>query len=143
MFDTGISRNENTLCINLTQPQNIQTFCTVPSVKKWDLYSAVCLERHPVIIKPMREIELKFYNLLKQVEFENSLKCNYEVKKEKEEEQQKLKIADIDNVDSLVQTMQDFEDSYQEELDNFKFTPTVTGIYYLKHRNARNKDQDI
>jgi len=140
MFDAGISRNENTLCINLTQPQNIQTFCTVPSVKKWDLYSAVCLERHPVIIKPMHETELKFYNLLKQIEFENSLICNYELKKKEEEEYKKLKKADDDNLDSLVQTIQDFEDNYQEELDNFKFAPTVTGIYYLKHQNIRIKD---
>jgi len=127
MFDIGISRN--TLCINSTQPQNIQTFCTVPSVKKWDLYSAVCLERHPIIIKPMHQMESKFYNLLKQIEFENSLRCDYEIKKEKEEKRQSVKKADDENLDSLVQTIQDFEDSYQEELDNFKFAPKVTGIY--------------
>lgn len=101
---------------------------TASTKKQWDLYSAVCLERHPVIIKPMQEIELKFYNLLKKHEFENSLKCNHELKIEKEQKQDKIGNSDPDAV--VVQTVQDFEDNCQEELNNFKFAPTITGMNY-------------
>lgn len=99
---------------------------------KWDLYSAVCLERHPVITQPMQEIELKYYNLLKKIEYENSLKCDHELRVEKEEKQKKSssnRDNEDDNEDNiLIQTAQDLEDNYQEELNNFKFAPRITSM---------------
>lgn len=113
----------------MIQYQDTRTFAAAIATKKWDLYSAVCLERHPVIIQPMQEIELKFYNLLKKIEYENSMKSDYELKIEKEKKQKKSSSTnDMDNMDILVQTTQDIEDNYQEELNNFKFAPTVTSM---------------
>lgn len=112
---------------NVIQCRNTQTFDTVRATKKWDLYSAVCLERHPVITQSMQEIELKFHNMLRKIEYENSLKSDYELKKEQEKKQKKS--SKTDSVDTLVQTAQDLEDSYQEELNNFKFAPTVTSMH--------------
>ncbi|EFN76605.1 39S ribosomal protein L46, mitochondrial [Harpegnathos saltator] len=129
MFYTGTSKNTITTCPNLIQCYNVQTFATAPLTKKWDLYSSVCLERHPIITQSMQEIELKFYNMLKKIEFENSLKCDHELKREREQNQQNISItSNIDNKDDtiLIQTAQDFEDSNQEELDNFKFAPRIT-----------------
>jgi len=109
------------------QCRNTQTLDTTKVIKKWDLYSAVCLERHPVIIQSMQEIELKFHNMLKRIEYENSLKSDYELEKEKEKKQKKSSLTD--SIDAVVQTAQDIQDSYQEELNNFKFAPTVTSMY--------------
>ncbi|EZA59262.1 39S ribosomal protein L46, mitochondrial [Ooceraea biroi] len=121
----GISKKGNTICASVIQPQNVQTLCTAPVVKTWDLYSAVCLERHPIITKPMQEIELKFYTLLKQIELENSMICDYELKVE--EKKQLKKVDDNADMDSpLLQTVQDFEDNCQEEFNNFKFAPRIT-----------------
>lgn len=115
----------------MVQCQDTRTFGSATTKRKWDLYSAVCLERYPVIIKPMQELELKFYNMLKKIEYEKSLKCNHELRVEKEEKQKKSSKASNEDVNAniLIQTAQDFEDNCQEELNNFKFAPTVTSIY--------------
>ncbi|KAL2723144.1 hypothetical protein V1477_019735 [Vespula maculifrons] len=98
------------------------------SKSKWDLLSAVCLERHPIITKPMNEIETNYYNLLKRIEYENSMKSDHELKLEKEKLEQKQplesNIADTDIVS--LQTAQEFEDSCQEELKNFQFASRIT-----------------
>ncbi|XP_029164303.1 39S ribosomal protein L46, mitochondrial-like isoform X2 [Nylanderia fulva] len=107
------------------QCQDSQAFSSSTATKKWDLYSAVCLERHPVIVQPMQDMEQKFYNLLKRIEYENSFKSDHELRVEKEE---KLKNSseDVEKRDILIQTAQDFEDSSQEELNNFTFAPIIT-----------------
>ncbi|XP_012539695.1 39S ribosomal protein L46, mitochondrial [Monomorium pharaonis] len=120
------SREAAAIYPSVIRQRNARTFCTATAKRKWDLYSAVCLERHPVIIKPMQEIELKFHNILKKIEYENSLKSDHELKKEKEEKSKSVQDdADTDR-DAKVQTLQDIEESYQEELDSFKFAPTIT-----------------
>lgn len=99
------------------------------ATKKWDLYSAICLERHPVITQPMQEIELKFHNILKKIEYENSMKSDHELRTEREKKQKNSSnINNVDNTDILLQTAQDLEDNYQEELNNFKFAPRVTSM---------------
>ncbi|XP_011883466.1 PREDICTED: 39S ribosomal protein L46, mitochondrial [Vollenhovia emeryi] len=118
------SKKTAAICPNVIQHRDTRTFCTATATGKWDLYSAVCLERHPVITQPMQEIEQKFHDLLKKIEYENSLKSDYELKKIKEERQKKS--GDKDSADILVQTAQDLEDSFQEELNSFKFAPTIT-----------------
>lgn len=130
LFFTATSKKATTICSNVIQYWDTRTSGTATATRKWDLYSAVCLERHPVIIQSMQEIELKFHNMLKKVQYENSLKCDYELKVEREKEQKKLHSSNmnIDGTDIIVQTAQDFEDNYQEELNNFKFAPTVTSM---------------
>lgn len=68
IFYTGTSRKTVATC-SIVIPCQSQTFATAPVKEKWDLYSSACLERHPVIIQSMQEIELKFYNVLKKIEF--------------------------------------------------------------------------
>ncbi|KAL6447891.1 hypothetical protein ACFW04_000160 [Cataglyphis niger] len=125
---SGISRKIATVYPKVIQYQDTRAFGGTATTGKWDLYSAVCLERHPVITQPMQEIELKYYNLLKKIEYENSLKCDHELRVEKEEKQKKSSSNqdNEDNVDILIQTAQDFEDNCQEELNNFKFAPRIT-----------------
>jgi large subunit ribosomal protein L46 len=52
--------------------------------EKWDLVTAVCLERKPLITTPLTKLELDYKNLLSQVEFERSLKSDHEMRIEKE-----------------------------------------------------------
>ncbi|KAL0107799.1 hypothetical protein PUN28_014820 [Cardiocondyla obscurior] len=114
------------VCSNVIQYQDARMLTTA-NTKKWDLYSAVCLERHPIVTQSMQEIEAKFHNMLKTIEYENSLKSDYELKKEAENKQEKLnKTESVDDINVVMQTMQDIEDIYQEELNNFKFAPRVT-----------------
>ncbi|XP_014478687.1 PREDICTED: 39S ribosomal protein L46, mitochondrial [Dinoponera quadriceps] len=122
----GTSRKAVAICPNVIQYQNTQMFSTAPVIKKWDLYSSVCLERHPITVQSMQEIELKFYNMLRKIEFEDSLKNDHELKKEREENQSKITKSDMDMETILIQTAQEFEDSNLEELKNFKFAPRIT-----------------
>lgn len=119
----------------MIQYQNIQMLNTASTAEKWDLYSSVCVERHPIVVQPMHELELRFHKMLKRIEFENSLKSDFELKVEKEEEQKVLDNINNKNDDDdetvSVQTAQDLEDSYQEELNNFKFAPRITGLYNI------------
>lgn len=81
----------------------------------------------------MQEIEVKFSNLLKKIEFENSLKNDHELRIEREEKQKPSSDDnDLDKSKIIMQTAQDFEDSCQEELNNFKFGSTVTSMNTLK-----------
>ncbi|GAB1860950.1 Large ribosomal subunit protein mL46 [Camponotus japonicus] len=126
---SGISGKAATVYPNVVQCQDTRAFSSTASKRKWDLYSAVCLERHPVIIQPMQEIELKFYNMLKKIEYEKSLKCDHELRVEKEEKQKESSDASKEkdvHTKISIQTAQDFQDNCQEELNNFKFAPTVT-----------------
>lgn len=47
--------------------------------------SAVCLERYPVIIKDLSDIESKYQGLLNTMEFENSLLSDHELQRRKDE----------------------------------------------------------
>ncbi|CAL1684817.1 unnamed protein product [Lasius platythorax] len=122
---SGTSRKAATVYPKVIQCQDTQAFGTA-TTGKWDLYSAVCLERHPVVMQSMQEIELKFYNILKKIEYENSLKCDHELRVEREEKQKKSSVENVNADNILMQTAQDFEDSSQEELNNFKFAPRIT-----------------
>jgi len=124
----GILKNAVAIYPNVIRHCDTRMFSTTVT-RKWDLYSAVCLERHPVITQSMQEIELKFYNMLKKIEFENSLKSDHELKKEREENEKKSSNTDSTDISTLIQTAQDFEDNCQEELNNFKFAPTVTSMH--------------
>lgn len=100
---------------------------TTYSKLKWDLFSAVCLERHPVITKPMNEMEKSYFELLKQIEYENSLKSTYELKVISEQMGKEFssRSKKLYNANKL-QTTQEFEDSCIEELNTFKFAPRIT-----------------
>ncbi|XP_012344784.1 39S ribosomal protein L46, mitochondrial isoform X1 [Apis florea] len=92
-------------------------------LEKWDLLSAVCLERHPIITKPMLDIEARYQKMLQYIEFENSMISDFEMQKQKEKNQ-KIKLSASEKTTST-QTIQDFEDSWEEELTKFKFASRI------------------
>nr|XP_033321960.1 39S ribosomal protein L46, mitochondrial [Megalopta genalis]XP_033321961.1 39S ribosomal protein L46, mitochondrial [Megalopta genalis]XP_033321962.1 39S ribosomal protein L46, mitochondrial [Megalopta genalis]XP_033321963.1 39S ribosomal protein L46, mitochondrial [Megalopta genalis] len=90
--------------------------------RKWDLFGAVCLERHPIITKPMEDVEARYQEMLKQIELENSLISDFEIQM-KQELKHEWKIGSTDESKEKIktQTLQDIRDSYKEELMKFQF----------------------
>ena len=48
--------------------------------EKWQLVSAVCLERYPVISAEPNDLEKRYADLLHKTEFENSLESDHELR---------------------------------------------------------------
>ncbi|KAJ9573816.1 hypothetical protein L9F63_008798 [Diploptera punctata] len=107
---------------------------------KWDLMSAVCLERKPVITKSLNDIEVNFSKMLSRIEFEKSYKSEHEMRKEADvlrAELLKHKSAEVDDIDQgTIQTAQDFEDATTDEYNKFTFMPRVTEADKIKNFNS-------
>ncbi|XP_066252846.1 large ribosomal subunit protein mL46 [Euwallacea similis] len=103
---------------------NFQTSSIIK--EKWDLLTAVLVERKPLISPEITGIERKFKEYLSTVEFEKSLKSDIEVKLEKERsvKSQKKEIDDLDLITK--QSTQDYLDAYKEELATFKPSERIT-----------------
>ncbi|XP_037068697.1 39S ribosomal protein L46, mitochondrial-like [Pollicipes pollicipes] len=68
----------------------------------WHLYSAVCLERLPVVAPPLSPIEREFSTLLRRLEFENSLKSDHEMRHERDiATAEALRLSDGDDADLM------------------------------------------
>jgi len=110
---------------------NVRQASSVAQKERWDLCVGVLIERLPVVSKKFNEIENDLMKTLSRIEFENSLKSDHELRKEKDKIQQELirtgKIdIELDADARSMQTAQDFEDLNQEELAKFKFAPRET-----------------
>uniref|UniRef100_A0A336K3T5 Large ribosomal subunit protein mL46 n=1 Tax=Culicoides sonorensis TaxID=179676 RepID=A0A336K3T5_CULSO len=96
----------------------------------WDLYAGVLLERLPIITKALNPLEAQVQKMLNDIEFENSLKSDHEIRHEREQIQAELiKRGEVDvdlDVDSTKQTAQDFKDACTDEAEKFKFAPRIT-----------------
>lgn len=112
-----------------------ETYCTITSEQtsklKWDLFSAVCLERLPVIAKPMTDIEKKFQECLNEIDVERSHKSNHELRVEKEKAAPKGLLGDSEDTKLKLQTVGDYEEACELELQSFKFAPTITGTHFI------------
>uniref|UniRef100_A0A182PHS3 Large ribosomal subunit protein mL46 n=1 Tax=Anopheles epiroticus TaxID=199890 RepID=A0A182PHS3_9DIPT len=111
--------------------------------QKWDLYAGVLVERLPIVTKTLEPIEVKFKEMLDQIELEKSLKSNHELRKETEKQQlELLKAGKIDlDSEALKQTAQDLEDAYNEEFARFKPAPRVTEAD--KQNDIRSLDRKL
>lgn len=122
-----------------------QGVVTSQSKKKWDLMSAVCLERKPLITRELNEIEKKVQDLMYQVELENSMKSDHELRCIADElRAQKLleKTLNVDMIDdALQQTGQDFVDVGLNELK--KFTPASRITKADKENNTKSTQRKL
>lgn len=59
-----------------------QTCQSSTSTEKWDLQAAICLEKRPKVLPQLSELETQFQKVLSQVEMENSLKSDFELRNE-------------------------------------------------------------
>lgn len=115
---------------------------------KWDLLSAVCLERHPITTKPKTELESKFQQMLACIEFEGSMKSDHELRHEIDKKQQMLQkkgMLDVDIDLAVTQTAQDLEDAGDAELAAFKFAPRTTEVdkKHIKNSLERKLDRHL
>lgn len=97
--------------------------------ENWDLFSAVCLERKPIITKTLNDIEVNFSKTLARIEFEKSYKNDHEMRKEEDKlraELLKHKSVEVDIDHVPVQTAQDFEDASIDEYNKFTFSSRTT-----------------
>lgn len=84
--------------------------------------------------------------MLMDIDFENSLKSDHEIRHEKELKQAELlKRGEVDldlDTDSTKLTAQDFEDSCTDELSKFTFAPRVTEADKKKDFRSLNRKLD-
>lgn len=92
--------------------------------------SAVCLERKPIITRELNEIEHKVQDLMNQIELENSMKSDHELRciaDNLRAQKMKEKSLNIDMIDdALQQTGQDFVDQGLNELKKFSPASRIT-----------------
>lgn len=69
-------------CNQLKHVVSVRTQAQNNTNQKWDLFSAVCLERKPVVTPALTEIEKEYKQYLKDLEFELSVKSNFELRHE-------------------------------------------------------------
>ncbi|KAK0172348.1 hypothetical protein PV328_005680 [Microctonus aethiopoides] len=120
-----------TTSINVLSPFLRHQMCSISSATKpkWDLLSAVCVERHPLITSVKTDLEEAYQNMLNQIEFENSMKSDHELNIEMERKQrEKLKkgLVEIDAEKITEQKAEDLEELADEEMASFKFAPRIT-----------------
>uniref|UniRef100_A0A1B6DCR1 Large ribosomal subunit protein mL46 n=1 Tax=Clastoptera arizonana TaxID=38151 RepID=A0A1B6DCR1_9HEMI len=130
----------------LTECYQNNAFCIAANTsEKWDLLSAVSLERKPIITKNLNDMEQKFIKLLSEIEYERSHKSDHEVRKEKDKVKvQQLKSAKNTDFEGEViqQTAQDLEDLYKDELKHFKFSDRKTEADYKNDLKSVNRVLD-
>jgi len=90
--------------------------------EKWDLVSAVCLERFPVLTASPNEIEVKFEDMLKKQELEQSVLCDHELRHKADlETAERRKQDDFEEseAETVLQTAVEAEDEWENELAQF------------------------
>lgn len=97
----------------------------------WDIMAGICLQRKPVITKSLTDLEVNYQTILQEIEFEKSLKSDFELRHDKDvkriEKLKKGKIIDLDDMDQAAnQTAQDYLDKNKEEFFNFKLASRST-----------------
>lgn len=114
--------------------------------RKWHIYSAVCVERHPVVQAKMTEMEKRVFDLFNQIDVENSRKSDHELRLETEalgtNKNVKGKVSQMhaqkDTSDGLRAI--ELEDIWRAEWENFEFPPTYddTDFRSLDRKLDRN-----
>jgi len=112
-------RNETRLMGTLAKPK------TEPA---WDLVSAVCIERPALIVPPLNTIETKMKKLLTDLEYENSMKNDHEMRsiQDMERAQKKKDGVDDSTGKDAVITALDMEDKWKAESLEFKAEQILT-----------------
>lgn len=111
-----------------------------PQTKNWDIIVSVCLERHPVIVKPMVDIERRYYEYLRKKEFENCLKCDFEILYEQALSKIKTTAEEDEATLAKYHYVMELEGTTMDEINKFELAPTVTDdtVTSVKRRLDKN-----
>ncbi|ELT99681.1 hypothetical protein CAPTEDRAFT_48121, partial [Capitella teleta] len=95
----------------------------------WKIYTAVCLERTPVVTAEKTSIEKEFTEYLNKVEFENSLLSDHEIRHKEDltlAERKKAEDYEETEAEAQRQTAMDMEDLWEKELAESSFASRIT-----------------
>ncbi|XP_065219105.1 large ribosomal subunit protein mL46 [Planococcus citri] len=98
--------------------------------EKWEIFCGVCLERKPTISRPLNKLETSFSKMLQELELENSVKSEHElrhegdVKRADDIAKNRLSVEDLEK--NTGQTALEFEDSCRKELAQFTPASRIT-----------------
>ncbi|RUS77985.1 hypothetical protein EGW08_014246, partial [Elysia chlorotica] len=94
------------------------------------LYSAICVERHPIVTSVKSKVEENFSEVLSKIEEENSYLSDHEMRRMKEQRAAKSKqeVAEEDAPGAEAETVTalDLEDKWDSELKTFTAAPRST-----------------
>lgn len=111
---------------------------------QWDIMAGICLQRKPVITKSLTDIEVKYQNILREIEFEKSLKSDHELRHsmdlQRMEKIKKGSMTDFDDMEQASnQTAQDYLDKNKEELSKFKLASRITEADKAEDKKSLNR----
>ncbi|XP_031631867.1 39S ribosomal protein L46, mitochondrial [Contarinia nasturtii] len=112
-------------CIKYRAIPQIRNRSTLANAEpsKWDLLVGVQIERLPVITKTLNKLERDYQDLLRQIEFENSYKSDFELREEREIQnvnEGKAKVEGDDLYGVVKDTALDLKDAWKSELSRFQ-----------------------
>ena len=104
--------------------------------RKYDLYAAVCVERKSTIIPPLTSMEETYQTYLQNLEFENSLKSDFELTMQAQEK--KLAAGEMA---SEIYSNRDLLDKYKVEAQNF--TPASHDTHDDVNNNFHSLNREL
>ncbi|XP_020030944.1 large ribosomal subunit protein mL46 [Castor canadensis] len=111
----------------------------------WRLLGALCLQRPPLISKPLTPLQEEMATLLQQIEIEKSLYSDHELRALDEAQQMAKKKADLcdDEQDEQgVFLVQDLEDMWEQKFLQFKTGDRITEADKQNDRTSLNRKLD-
>lgn len=132
-------------CNQLKHVVSVRTQAQNNTNQKWDLFSAVCLERKPVVTPALTEIEKEYKQYLKDLEFELSVKSNFELRHEADVKHLAVlkEGGEIDDTEvNLKQTAQDLKDLWNAEAAEFKPADKITDADKKNDLKSLNRKLD-
>lgn len=110
------------------------------AAEKWNLVTSVCVQRKPVLVKEMNDLEKQVQKLLFQMEEENSWKSDWELQIESEMKTlEAIKEGDSTKVGGKLR--RDWEDEWKAELSAFKLSPRITEAD--KKKDVKSWDRNL
>ena len=99
--------------------------------EKWELWSAVIVERPPTLTNDLGGIEKTVCQTMREIEDERSLKCDFELRQEKDLENAERKKKGLEPLtaaasDSDLRTADDMLEEWKKDAKQFEPAPTRT-----------------
>ncbi|CAL1541776.1 unnamed protein product [Lymnaea stagnalis] len=140
------------LCSFLRRNKNKEIILCVSSIRHFSssnschhlrqLYSAVCVERHPIIGAEKNKLEQRFADLMAQLELEKSFLSDHEVRLIKEKQAALTENENKEETNKETETALDLEDKWEAELKLFTPAPRETEADYKNDRHSLERKLD-
>jgi len=116
-------------CVSSSMLSSSSSSSSSYSSAKWDLVSAVCVERKPVVTPAMNQLEIEMTKMLQRKELEQSMLNDHEIKyrrdKERQERKRRGEILEGDE-EEVEKTTHDLEDAWKKDAKDFVPASRIT-----------------